>query len=134
MRADSIGRYDIVRKIWLFGLFVAAVGIVGMGQSASAQSATEKLGRGVANTFLGVFEIPNQVFNTYRENTGKSIPTREVATMKAITVGPVRGVREAFRRTGHGIWDTVTFLSPGPGGNDFKSRIQPEYMSEVTDY
>ncbi len=110
------------------------IAILGIPEEASAQSATEKLGRGLTNTFLGVFEVPNQVFNTYRENTGKRIGTRETATMKALGVGTVRGFREAFRRTAHGIWDTATFLSPGPGGNEFQSRIKPEYMEEVTNY
>lgn len=112
----------------------AVVGFLGGFERASAQSATEKLGRGLTNTFLGVFEVPNQVFNTYRENTGKRIGTRETATMKALGVGTVRGFREAFRRTAHGVWDTVTFLSPGPGGNEFQPRMKPEYMEEVTNY
>jgi putative exosortase-associated protein (TIGR04073 family) len=123
-----------VKRNALLVLFaVVFLGFAGQ-QSAQGQTATEKLGRGLANTFLGVFEIPNQVFNTYRENTGRYIPTRDKATMKALFVGPVRGVREAVRRTGHGLWDTATFLSPGPGGNNFQSRIQPDYITEVSDY
>jgi putative exosortase-associated protein (TIGR04073 family) len=123
-----------MKRLVLFGLLVAGVLCIGVCGDAQAQSATEKLGRGIANTFLGVFEIPNQMFNTYRENTGNYIPTRDRATIKALSVGPVRGVREAFRRTGHGLWDTVTFLSPGPGGNNFKTRVQPEYITEVSEY
>lgn len=123
-----------MRKYFVLGSLVLGVGLFMLCDSAQGQSATEKLGRGLANTFLGVLEVPNQITNTYRENTGQYIPTRDRAYIKAISVGTVRGVREGVKRTAHGIWDTVTFLSPGPGGNNFKSRIQPEYITEATDY
>jgi len=99
-----------------------------------AQTPTEKLGRGLANTWLGWLEIPNQIVNTYRQNTGKTIPTRDEATVKAIFVGPVKGVREAFKRTGHGLWDTLTFMSPGPKKGNYQSRIKPEFITETYDY
>jgi len=102
--------------------------------SAYADNPTTKLGRGLANTFLGFFEIPNQVINTYREHAGRTIVSRNSATVQAISVGTVRGVREAFVRTGHGIWDTATFLSPGPGGNNYKSRVSPEFITEDYNY
>jgi len=123
-----------LNKLAVLGVFVAGMWFCSGDQSAQAQSATDKLGRGLANTFLGVFEVPNQVINTYRENTGKYIANRDRATVKAISVGTVKGVREGIRRTSHGIWDTITFLSPGPGGNNFKSRIKPEYITETYDY
>lgn len=116
------------------GVAVAVACLWTVADRAEAQTATEKLGRGVANTFLGVFEVPNQVFNTYRLETGKDYSTRSRATIRSVSVGVVRGFREGFRRTAHGVWDTVTFLSPGPGGNQFQSRVQPEYITEVTDY
>jgi len=120
-----------VKRCVVWGLLVLGVGLFLLCESSQAQTATEKLGRGIANTFLGVFEVPNQIVNTYRENTGQYIPNRDRATIKAMSVGTVRGFREGFRRTAHGIWDTVTFLSPGPGGNNFKTRIQPEYITET---
>jgi putative exosortase-associated protein (TIGR04073 family) len=123
-----------VKRCVMLGMLVLGVSLFLLCDRAQGQSATEKLGRGLANTFLGVFEVPNQIANTYRENTGQYIPNRERATIKAISVGTVRGVREGVKRTAHGIWDTVTFLSPGPGGNNFKSRIQPEYITETYDY
>jgi len=123
-----------VKRCVVLGSLVLGIGLLWMCDSAQGQTATEKLGRGLANTFLGVFEIPNQIANTYRENTGKYIPNRDRATIKAMSVGTVRGFREGFRRTAHGVWDTVTFLSPGPGGNNFKSRIQPEYITETYDF
>lgn len=116
------------------GVAAAAVCFWFAAESVQAQTATDKLGRGVANTFLGVFEVPNQVFNTYRLETGKQYSTRNRATIRSMSVGVVRGFREGFRRTAHGVWDTVTFLSPGPGGNKFNSRIQPEYITEVPSY
>jgi putative exosortase-associated protein (TIGR04073 family) len=104
------------------------------GADAQAQTPTEKLGRGLANTFLGVLEVPNQMINTFRENTGKQVVIKNDATVKAVFVGPVRGVREAVKRTSHGIWDTVTFMSPGPGGNNYQTRIRPEFITETYDY
>lgn len=119
------------------GLAGVAIGlaIFWMGaDSASAQTPTEKLGRGLANTFLGILEVPNQMVNTYRENTGKQIVTKSDATVKMLFVGPVRGFREAGKRTAHGIWDTVTFLSPGPENQAYKSRIRPEFIKETYDW
>ncbi len=123
-----------MRSCVVLSSLVLVVGLLCVCERAQGQSATEKLGRGLANTFLGVFEIPNQIANTYRENKGQYIPNRDRATIKAMSVGTVRGFREGFKRTAHGIWDTVTFLSPGPGGNNFKSRVQPEYITETYDY
>ena len=123
-----------MKNLVVLGSFVLGLGLLLISSDAQGQSATEKLGRGLANTFLGVFEIPNQIANTYRENTGKYIPNRDRATIKALSVGTVRGFREGFKRTAHGVWDTVTFLSPGPGGNNFKTRVRPEYITETYDY
>jgi putative exosortase-associated protein (TIGR04073 family) len=114
----------------VIGLTILWVGA----DAASAQSPTEKLGRGLANTFLGILEVPNQMVSTYRENTGKQIVTKSDATVKMLFLGPVRGFREAGKRTAHGIWDTVTFLSPGSDDQNYRSRIRPEYIKETYDW
>lgn len=110
---------------------VVGLAVVFLGSGvAQAQTPTEKLGRGLANSFLGILEVPNQMVNTFRDNTGKQVMTKNNATVKMLFVGPVKGVREGVRRTAHGLWDTVTFLSPGPGKKEYRSRIKPEFITE----
>jgi len=124
----------MLRTTVVVGMLVALAAIGVVPDRVEAQTPTEKLGRGLANSFLGVLEIPNQMVNTYRENTGRQIPTRDNATVKMVFLGPVKGVREGIRRTAHGLWDTVTFLSPGPGKKNYRSRIKPESITEVYNY
>ncbi|MCA9409755.1 MAG: exosortase system-associated protein, TIGR04073 family [Candidatus Omnitrophica bacterium] len=112
-------------------LGLALIGFISMG--ARAETATEKLGRGLANTFLGVLEIPNQMKAEYNDQGGsdsKNYKIRTDATVRMISVGPVRGVREAIRRTGHGIWDVVTFLSPSPEHMEYEARIDPAFIED----
>ena len=120
----------MIKKCLTMGLLIGLVFVFLGSNACQAQTPTEKLGRGLANTFLGVLEIPNQMVNTFRANTGKQVMTKNSATVKMLFVGPVKGVREGTRRTAHGLWDTVTFLSPGPGKNEYRSRIRPEYITE----
>jgi putative exosortase-associated protein (TIGR04073 family) len=95
---------------------------------------TQKLGRGLANTVLGPLEVPNQIYQTWHKEKGRSVETKSDAFVKATFTGTVTGFREAFRRVGHGVWDTATFLSPGPGGNQYKTRYSPEYIRYDYDY
>jgi len=122
-----MGKKSIV--VCVLGFALAAIAAPG----ARAESATEKLGRGLANTFLGVLEVPNQMKATYNEEGGtnsRNYKIRTDATVRMISVGPVRGVREAIRRTGHGIWDVVTFLSPNPETVDYRPRIDPAFIED----
>jgi len=121
------------------GKKVAAAAVLGFAliamncSDARAESATEKLGRGLANTFLGVLEIPNQMKQEYNDSGGadsKTYKIRTDATVRMISVGPVRGVREAIRRTGHGVWDVVTFLSPSPEHMEYEARIDPAFIED----
>ncbi len=115
--------------VWVLGF--AMVGF--MTPVAIAENPTQKLGRGLANTFLGVLEIPNQIKATYNDEGGsnsKNYKIRTDATVRMISVGPVRGVREAIRRTGHGIWDVVTFMSPNPETVDYSPRINPGFIED----
>jgi putative exosortase-associated protein (TIGR04073 family) len=120
----------MIKKSMTMGLVVGLAVAFSGNNVSQAQTPTEKLGRGLANSFLGVLEVPNQMVNTYRANTGKQVMTKNSATVKMLFVGPVKGVREGIRRTGHGLWDTVTFLSPGPGKKEYRSRIKPEFITE----
>lgn len=117
-----------------FAMSVLGFALVALGAAgAMAETPTHKLGRGLANTFLGVLEIPNQIkatYNDYGGSSSKNYKTRTDATVRMLGVGPVRGVREAIRRTGHGIWDTVTFMSPGPDNLDYGTRINPEFIED----
>ncbi|MBK7495796.1 MAG: hypothetical protein IPI28_10505 [Candidatus Omnitrophica bacterium] len=102
-----------MNKLAVLGVFVAGMWFCSGDQSAQAQSATDKLGRGLANTFLGVFEVPNQVINTYRENTGKYTANRDRATVKAISVGTVKGFAKEFdaQAMGFGILSHSSVLA-----------------------
>lgn len=119
------------RRVTISVIGFALVAMLAPG--ARAENPTHKLGRGLANTFLGVFEVPNQIKATYNDYGGadsKNYKIRTDATVRSISVGPVRGVREAIRRTGHGIWDVVTFMSPGPDNLDYGPRIGPEFIED----
>lgn len=116
------------------GLFVVVVCGMMIVSGVCAQSPSEKLGRGLANTFLGVFEVPNQMVNTYRKETGRYVTSKNNATVRAISVGTVKGFKEAFRRTGVGIWDTVTFMSPGCDEERYSPRIKPDIITEHYKY
>ena len=68
------------------------------------QPAFEKLGRGVANTFGGVLEIPLGIEHRYsKSDVGGSFLT-----------GAAIGAFKALVRTGVGMYETVTFFLPYP--------------------
>jgi putative exosortase-associated protein (TIGR04073 family) len=74
-----------------------------------------KLGRGLANLFTGVVEIPKNISREWR----KSDPAT------GIIVGGVKGVGWAATRTAVGAFETVTFPVPAPP--NYEPIMQPEF-------
>jgi len=109
----------------LTGLAIAA--IVGAALPAAAQrygdeyretsafgKMQHKLGRGLANIFTGVIEVPKNISREWR----KSDP------VTGVIVGGVKGVGWAATRMAVGVYDTVTFPIPVPP--NYEPLMQPE--------
>ncbi|MCX7624763.1 MAG: exosortase system-associated protein, TIGR04073 family [Candidatus Sumerlaeaceae bacterium] len=73
-----------------------------------------KLGRGLANIFTGVVEVPKNISREWR----KSDP------VTGVIVGGVKGVGWAAARLAVGVYDTVTFPIPVPA--NYEPLMQPE--------
>jgi putative exosortase-associated protein (TIGR04073 family) len=74
-----------------------------------------KLGRGLANLFTGVVEIPKNISREWRRT--------DPAT--GIIVGGVKGIGWAATRTAVGAFETVTFPVPAPP--NYEPLMMPEY-------
>jgi putative exosortase-associated protein (TIGR04073 family) len=85
-----------------------------------AHSAGDKLVRGLANTFLGVLEIPRNIHNTTQA---------ENSLLEGWTVGLGKGLGQAVLRTGVGLYEVVTFPFPIPEG--YRPIIEPEFVWEA---
>ena len=77
-----------------------------------------KLGRGVANTFTGIAELPKQTILT----------GREMGTVGYIVVGPLKGIGMTVYRTFIGLTESFFFSVPHPGYYD--PMIDPAYVWE----
>ena len=76
-----------------------------------------KLGRGLANVFGGLAEIPKEIYTRSRDSD----------TLGAIVfTAPVVGVAKAVGRISVGLFETVTFFLPIP--EDYGPIIEPEYV------
>src|ERR1043166_3087354 len=97
-------------------LLVGAV-IFGLSASSSfADDAGRKLGRGLANTFFGIFEIPIQIQRTVeREGSGAGA-----------TYGVCKGFGHFFMREGVGIYEVLTFPIPYP--RYYEPILEPEFL------
>ncbi|MDD4278172.1 exosortase system-associated protein, TIGR04073 family [Candidatus Sumerlaeota bacterium] len=76
---------------------------------------TQKLGRGVANIFTGVVEVPKNISSEWR----KSDP------VTGFFVGGAKGIGWWGARTAVGIYDTVTFPMPVPA--NYEPLMEPAY-------
>ena len=77
-----------------------------------------KLGRGVANTFTGIAELPKQTILT----------GRDMGTVGYVVVGPLKGIGMTIYRTFIGLTETIFFLVPQPGYYD--PMLSPTYVWE----
>ncbi|HNX53047.1 MAG TPA: exosortase system-associated protein, TIGR04073 family [Pontiellaceae bacterium] len=114
------------RKVLVAGIFLLAV--LSSQVSFAAKScmgdpesctklASNKLWRGVVNTFTGVGEIIRQPIVCTKTDGAVGIP-----------VGLVNGVFMSFVRTGVGIVDVVTFPVPFNDDIGYNSLLNPAYV------
>jgi len=83
-------------------------------ESSAFGKMQHKLGRGLANVFTGVVEVPKNISREWR----KSDP------VTGVIVGGVKGVGWAATRMAVGVYDTVTFPLPVPA--NYEPLMQPE--------
>ena len=110
-------------RYWVPGIVLAAVLWAGAPLAHADEpalpktySAGDKLGRGLANVFLGFIEVPRNIHNT----------TTEESLLVGWTVGLGKGVGYTVLRFLVGVYETVTFPFPLP--DDFVPVYQPEYV------
>ena len=109
---------DMKRKVEkTVSIFVMAAFIGGFFSPLSlAQNPIRKLGRGVANTAMGILEVPTCIEETLRED----------GIVGAVTYGVIKGVARALLRTVVGIYETTSFLIPVPW--QYEPILEPEFM------
>lgn len=83
-----------------------------------ANGPLRKLGRGLANVFTGIVEIPKKVILTSKKEN----------LAKGLTSGFMKGVQEGLVRTASGLYETLTFPIPSPA--DFEPMVIPEFVFE----
>jgi|GEM_PF-724321 len=74
-----------------------------------------KIVRGVANATLGWWELPKQIYQTFRDD----------GVGMGLTVGPLKGIGMTLVRTLSGVGEVLTFPSPFPGFYD--PYFEPEF-------
>ena len=83
-----------------------------------ADGPLRKLGRGLANLFTGIVEIPKKVI----------LKSKKENLAKGLTSGFMEGVQEGLVRTASGLYETLTFPIPAPA--DFEPMVSPEFVFE----
>jgi putative exosortase-associated protein (TIGR04073 family) len=75
-----------------------------------------KIVRGVSNASLGWWELPKQVYLTFRDD----------GVTMGLTVGPLKGIGMTLVRTLSGVGEVLTFPFPFPGFYD--PYFEPEFV------
>jgi putative exosortase-associated protein (TIGR04073 family) len=76
----------------------------------------DKLVRGLANTFLGLLEVPKKIHSeTQADNS----------ILRGWTIGLGKGLGYAVLRTGVGLYEIVTFPFAAPEG--YRPIVKPDY-------
>lgn len=96
---------------------MALLGILGVlcataASSAEAEDAVSKLGRGLVNTTTGVLEIPRHMSLSVQELYDEGY-FGFTALPSGIIKGLLPGVWDALKRTGVGLYETLTFPVAG---------------------
>ncbi len=97
----------------LAGAFV--VGLLAMSPSVQAGDPGRKLGRGLANTLLGITELPRTIAEVNREQGPGT----------AATWGPIKGIVRVIERELAGVVEIILFPVPWP--KEYAPIIQPEW-------
>ena len=105
----------------LMVVFLTLAIIFSLAHTAGADSALDKLGRGLANTLTGIFEIP--------KNMGEE--SHEHGYFAGFTTGILKGITAFLVREVVGVYEVATFPIPLPAG--YKPILPaPEYMPEYS--
>jgi putative exosortase-associated protein (TIGR04073 family) len=84
---------------------------------AFSDTALDKLGRGLANTLTGVFELPKNMGDESEAN----------GVFAGLTTGAIKGLMDVLIRELVGIYEIATFPIPVPAG--YKPILEdPEYF------
>ena len=84
---------------------------------AEAQTASDKLGRGLANTLTGILALPY----TMKEETDKN------GIIAGMTTGTIKGIGNVIVRELVGVYEILTFPFPVPEG--YRPVLDnPEYL------
>ena len=100
-----------------FGMLVGVAlctAICGVATPAHAQSATDKLGRGLAGMTTGVLELPGNI----KEET-------EADGARGIPLGVAKGLGMIVARELVGVYEFVS--SPLPVPHNYRPILEPEY-------
>lgn len=85
-------------------------------EHSAAEMRTRKLCRGLANIFLCVGEVPNQMFQeVYR-----------TSPVTGSVVGFFKGLGKGAQRLVVGTWETLTFYHPAP--DNYQPIVEPEVV------
>jgi putative exosortase-associated protein (TIGR04073 family) len=108
-------------KRLFFAIVVLAL-IISSATPAFCAESTTKLGRGVCNMLTFPMEIPEQISRVNNSD----------GPLAASTVGVLKGVGWALGRAFTGLYETITFMSPG--SNNYEAIMKdPEYfLSDAT--
>lgn len=91
-------------------------------EDSSAQSVVSgmanKGARGIANVATGILELPKQIYITGRDE----------GPVKAVFIGPLKGIGMTLVRTLAGVGELATFFVPSPGFYD--PFLDPPYVWE----
>ena len=110
-----------MKRLLLIALILLLV--MSSSQPAFCSDSTTKLGRGLSNIVSFPLEIPEQISRV--NNTD--------GPFAASTVGVLKGLGSAVGRMCVGLYETVTFMSPGT--NEYKPILNdPEYFFETSNF
>lgn len=84
--------------------------------TAYADTAARKLGRGIANTATCVLEIPVQMIKTGEQE----------GAISACSIGLIKGLMYTIGRCAVGVYEIVTFPFPIPAR--YEPIIEPEFV------
>ena len=102
-------------------ILVTLAMVFSLASSAGADSALDKLGRGLANTLTGIFEIP--------KNMGEE--SHEHGYFAGFTTGLLKGITAFLVREVVGVYEVAMFPIPLPAG--YKPILpNPEYLPEYS--
>ncbi len=89
-----------------------------MAKPCFADGPLRKLGRGLANLFTGIVEIPKGVI----------LRSKKEGAVKGLTSGFVEGAKQGLVRTASGLYEALTFPIPAPV--DYEPMVSPEFVFE----